>query len=413
MTTAGEIPSRPRRIALVTQGYCRGGGVPTVARWLRSSLESTGNYSVDIHDLATSSKDATSRRLARPKTWLRRSLRSPSGSDDGVQHWGANAVEVEFMRYRPRVELTRVLRNYDLIQVVTGGPALAAAVIKADIRVVLQAATTAAWERESQLADQAIAKRAWRQGMMALTSRVERCALHDVDVVLVENDAMLDHVRALGQQNVIKAPPGVDTDRFIPESSGWSSDGYLLSVCRLGDERKGLDRIILAYGEMVRADARVPDLVLAGEGDLAPATAELVRNLGLASRVHVRSGVDASELVRLYQGASVFLQTSHEEGLGMSVLEAMACGLPVVCTDTAGTRETVENGVTGWLVVQGPDHVVAGEVAKRVLAALDGGGADMGSLGRDRCLRMFSLDVTLRRFTAVYDSLAPISHENA
>src|SRR5664280_400826 len=280
MTTAGEIPSHPRRIALVTQGYCSGGGVPTVARWLRSGLESTGNYSIDIHDLATSSKDNTSRRLARPKTWFRRSLRSPSGSDDGVQHWGANAVEVEFMRYRPRVELTRTLRSYDLIQVVNGEPALAAAVTRAGIPVVLQVATTAAWERESQRAGQARAALTWRQGMAALTSRVERSALHDVDMVLVENDAMLEHVRSLGQQNVVKAPPGLDTDRFTLGLGGWRSNGYLLSVCRLGDERKGLDRMVLAYGEMVRADARVPDLVLAGLGDLAPRTAEIIGNLG-------------------------------------------------------------------------------------------------------------------------------------
>ena len=406
MTTTGEMRPRPGRIALVTQGFCTGGGVSTVARWLRNGLESTGNYSVDIHDLATSSKDATSRRLARPKTWLRRSLRWPSDFDDGVQHWGANAVEVEFMRYRPRVELTRILRTYDLIQVVNGEPALAAAVTRAGIPVVLQVATTAAWERESQLSGQARAALTWRQGMTALTSRVERSALHDVDMVLVENEAMFEHVLALGQQNVVKAPPGLDTDRFTPGPGGWQSNGYLLSVCRLGDARKGLDRMVLAYGQMVRADTRVPDLVLAGLGDLAPATAELVRSLGLASRVHVRSGVDAGDLVRLYQGASVFLQTSHEEGLGMSVLEAMACGLPVVCTDTAGTRETVDSGATGWLVAQGPDHVVAGEVAKRVLALLDGGGAAMGTRGRDRCLRMFSLDVTLRRFTAVYDALA-------
>ena len=408
MTISGEMRSRPRRIALVTQGFCIGGGVSTVARWLRSGLESTGNYSVDIHDLATSSKDAMSRRLARPKTWLRRSLSWPSGSDDGVWHWGANAVEVELMRYRPRVELTRTLRSYDLIQVVNGGPALAAAVTRAGIPVVLQVASTAAWERESQLAGQARAARIWRQGMTALTSRVERSALRDVDMVLVLNDVMLEHVRALGQLNVVKAPPGLDTDRFTPGLGGWRSNGYLLSVCRFGDARKGLDRMVLAYGEMVRADGRVPDLVLAGLGDLTSAIAKIVRSLGLASRVHVRSGVDANELVRLYQSASVFVQTSYDEGLGMSVLEAMACGLPVVCTDTAGTRETVDSGATGWLVAQGPDHVVAGEVAERVLAVLDGGGAAMGAQGRDRCLRMFSLDVTLNRFTAVYDALAPI-----
>jgi len=334
--------------------------------------------------------------------------KKPTDIDDGVQHWGANAVEVEFMRYRPRVELTRTLRSYDLIQVVNGGPALAAAVTRSGIPVVLQVASTAARERESQLAGQSRAALTWRHVMTVLTSRVERSALHDVDMVLAENDTMLEYVRALGQQNVVKAPPGLDTDRFTPGPGGWRSNGYLLSVCRLGDTRKGLDRMVLAYGEMVRANARVPDLVLAGLGDLAPATAEIVRSLGLASRVHVRSGVDASELVRLYQGASVFLQTSHDEGLGMSVLEAMACGLPVVCTDTAGTRETVDNGATGWLVAQGLDHVVAGELAKRALAVLDGGGEAMGAQGRERCLCMFSLDVTLSRFTAVYDALAPI-----
>jgi glycosyltransferase involved in cell wall biosynthesis len=306
------------------------------------------------------------------------------------------------------VELTRTLRSYDLIQVVNGGPALAAAVTRAGIPVVLQVASTAAWERESQLAGQARAARIWRKGMTALTSRVERSALRDVDMVLVLNDVMLEHVRALGQLNVVKAPPGLDTDRFTPGLGGWRSNGYLLSVCRFGDARKGLDRMVLAYGEMVRADGRVPDLVLAGLGDLTSAIAKIVRSLGLASRVHVRSGVDANELVRLYQSASVFVQTSYDEGLGMSVLEAMACGLPVVCTDTAGTRETVDSGATGWLVAQGPDHVVAGEVAERVLAVLDGGGAAMGAQGRDRCLRMFSLDVTLNRFTAVYDALAPI-----
>ena len=405
MTTNGERPPRPRRIALVTQGFCIGGGVSTVARWLRSGLESTGKYSVDVHDLATSSKDTASRRLTSPKTWLQRSLRWPSDSDDSVQHWGANAVEVELMRYRPRVELTATLRSYDLIQVVNGGPALAAAVTRSGIPVVLQVASTASWERESQLASQVGATLKWHHAMTKLTSRVERSALHDVDVVLVENDAMLEHVRALGQQNVVKAPPGLDTERFTPGPSGWRDNGYLLSVCRLGDPRKGLDRMVLAYGEMVRANTKVPDLVLAGLGDLAPSTAEIVRSLGLASRVHVRSGVDANELVRLYQGASVFLQTSYDEGLGMSVLEAMACGLPVVCTDTAGTRETVDSGATGWLVAQGSDHVVAGEVAKRVLATLDSVGAAMGAEGRDRCLRMFSLEVTLSRFTAVYDTL--------
>jgi glycosyltransferase involved in cell wall biosynthesis len=410
MAIGSEMRLRPLRIALVTQGFDSGGGVSTVVKWLRSGLESTGTVSVDIHDLATWSKDGNSRRLAKPRTWVRRSLMLLPGSDDGVRHWGANAVELEWMRYRPRAELTKVLRDYDLIQVVNGEPALAAAVTKSGPPVVLQVATTAKWERESQFVGQGSAALAWRRGMAALTSRIERSALRDVDAVLVENDAMLKHVRSLGQLNVVKAPPGLDTDLFRPGLGGWRRDGYLLSVCRLGDARKGLDRMVLAYAEMVRLDAGVPDLVLAGLGELAPTTVQIVRSLNLTSKVRVRSNLSPEELVDLYQGASVFLQTSFEEGLGMSVLEAMACGLPIVSTDTAGSRETVIHGETGWLVAQGPDHVVAGEVAKRVLAAVDGEGGAMGAKGRDRCLRMYSLNITLSRFTASYDALTRGGH---
>jgi glycosyltransferase involved in cell wall biosynthesis len=242
--------------------------------------------------------------------------------------------------------------------------------------------------------------------MTALTSRIELSALNDVDVVLVYNDILLNHVRALGQQSVIKAPPGVDTDRFTPSPGGWRANGYLLSLCRLNDTRKGLDRMVLAYDQMLRADPEVPDLVLAGKGELPHHMTEMIRGLNLASKVHVRSGVDPSELPRLYQGASVFLLTSHEEGFGMSVLEAMACGLPVVSTETAGTRETVSNGRTGWLVAQDADTVVADEVAKRTLAVLQASGKDLGAQARTRCLSIFSLEVTLHRFIDVYDSLA-------
>lgn len=310
------------------------------------------------------------------------------------------------MRYRPRSELTRALRTYDLVQVVSGGPALAAVAKYAAVPVVLQTASTVAWERESRPAGQLRVADKWRREMTALTSRIELSALNDVDVVLVYNDILLNHVRALGQQSVIKAPPGVDTDRFTPSPGGWRANGYLLSLCRLNDTRKGLDRMVLAYDQMLRADPEVPDLVLAGKGELPHHMTEMIRGLNLASKVHVRSGVDPSELPRLYQGASVFLLTSHEEGFGMSVLEAMACGLPVVSTETAGTRETVSNGRTGWLVAQDADTVVADEVAKRTLAVLQASGKDLGAQARTRCLSIFSLEVTLHRFIDVYDSLA-------
>lgn len=395
-----------RRIALVTHGFEVGAGVPTVARWLRDSLHSAGGYSVDVHDLATSSRDGLSRRLVVPSSWVRSSLRDRSVADDSVTHWGANAVEIETMRYRQRRELTRLLKDYHIIHVVSGTPAWANAVIGTGVPTVLQPFTSVAWERERSLTEQVGLGGLWHRGMTFLTHRIELRALREVDAVLAPNAAMLEYARSSGQRRLVKAVSGVDADRFSPPATGWQCDGYLLSVCRLGDPRKGLERMMRAYASMLEIDAAAtPPLVIAGKGKLAGPVRALIGDLGLHSRVTVQSDVAPSDLVELYRGASVFLQTSYEEGLGVSVLEAMACGVPVVATETAGTTETVVNGVTGWLVTQAPGTDVPRLFARRVLDTLERDGRAMGARARVRCLETFSRDATLRVFTDLYEEL--------
>ncbi|PZS30714.1 MAG: hypothetical protein DLM58_13090 [Pseudonocardiales bacterium] len=399
-----QLRSRPIAIALVCQGMDAGGGVPAVVRWLQDGLAASGNYTVHVHDLAASRTDQASRRILSPRSWTRASLQNDLASASWMTHWGANAVEIEVMRYRPRTELTRVLSRYDVIQVVAGSSALAAAVVCVPAPVCIQVATTAAWERASQVSAQPRAVRVWRRVMTALTARVERKALRAADFVMVENDTMLAHVLELGQRRVGKAPPGVDTDRFVPNPHGWRRDGYLLSVCRLSDPRKGLDRMIRAYSELTKIKANAPDLMLVGKGDLTTRHWALIDALNLRSRLQVRSDVPAGSLPSLYQGASLFLQTSHEEGLGIAALEAMASGLPVVCTETAGSRETVVDGVTGWLVSQNPERDVVHLMADRISRVTrDDTGAQMGSRGRQRCTDQFSFSSALRAFTDAYD----------
>jgi glycosyltransferase involved in cell wall biosynthesis len=397
---------RPRRIAVVTHGLEIGGGVPVVARWLQSSLRDAGQYDVDIHDLATSSCDTSSRRVAKPQTWARRSLQdrrkeAPRSTD----HWGANAVELEFMRYQRRRELTRVLRRYDLIQVVAGSPAWSLPAGGCGRPVALQVATTASWERRSQLAVQSTISRGYRRLMTVATSRIERRALHSVDAVLVENSEMHSLLESLGHGYIVHAPPGIDTDLYTPSGRGWRREGYLLSVCRLGDPRKGLDRTVRAYAELVMANERAPNLIMAGKGRISDSLGRLISALEIGHRVKVISDLAPADLVETYRGASVFLQTSHEEGLGLSVLEAMACGLPVVATRTAGSSVTVIDGVTGWLIPQNPENEIPAAMAARISMLLAGDGGTIAFAARERCVSAFSSRVALKRFTDVYEDL--------
>ena len=393
-----------RRIALITQGYQTAGGVQSAARWLTKGLRVAG-FDVEIFDLATSRADAFSRRLTAPTTWFRATLLAADPSDAQVTHVGASGVEFEPLRYLPRAKLSTELNRFDLVQVVAGGPALALAALKCGRPVVLQVATRVAWERVSQLSAMSGPMAIWRNVTTKIVSLMERTALRRSDVVLVLNSEMQEFARSVGQSQVVLAPPGVDTDLFTPRNEGWDSAGYLLSVCRLDDARKGLDRLVRSYALMTASRPSMPDLVLAGRGELPIPLGRLIVDLGLADRVRVLSDVPQIELPSLYRGASVYLQSSHEEGLGISVIEAMACGLPVVGTETAGTRETIANGETGWLVPQMPLDQISIVMAARVLSVLSDDSGEMSFHARRRCVAEYSLEVTLIRFIDVYDTL--------
>ncbi|ASW54498.1 glycosyltransferase family 4 protein [Plantactinospora sp. KBS50] len=396
----------PARIALLSHGLDRGGGVPGVARWLLDGLRGAG-HPVDLYDLAVSRADETSRRLLAPGSWSRRSLRDSRSAPLPHEHWGGNAVELEIMRYRPRRELTRALRGYDLIQVVAGAPAWAAPALPAGRPVVLQVASTVRWERATPTAAAPGPARALRQGMTALTSRLERRVLRRVAAVLAENRPMFEHVRRHGQPRVRLAPPGIDVDVFTPHPAGWRARGPLLSVCRLNDPRKGLERMIRGYAQLRRlvgAD-RCPPLVLAGRDRPAQTVLRLIDRFGLTETVLIRSDVPPAALPALYRDASVFLQTSYEEGLGLAVLEAMASGLPVVSTDSAGSRQLVRTGSTGWLVPQHPEADVPGLVADRAAQLLTGRGGEFGAQGRAFCVEHYSTKRTLDRFLETYDEV--------
>jgi glycosyltransferase involved in cell wall biosynthesis len=397
-----ESDTHSPRIALVTQGYQSAGGVQTAARWLVRGLRGAG-FEVEIFDLASSRFDASSRRLLSPASWRRPTILVADPSEFQVTHVGANAVELEPLRYFPRAELSTELNRCDLVQVVAGGPSLALAAIRSRRPIVLLVATKVAWERASQPTGTGAALALWRGGMTKVVSAMERVALMRADTVLVLNNEMQEFVRTVGQTRVVLAPSGVDTRHFTPRTEGWDSAGYLLSVCRLNDARKGLDRLIRSYALMTTLRPSVPALVLAGLGELPTRLRELIAELGLAERVSVRSDVPQAELPSLYRGASVYLQASYEEGLGISVIEAMACGLPVVSTDTAGTRETVAHGDTGWLVSQGSE--VESLIAERTISIWDDDAQAMSRRARSRAVSLFSDQATLSRFLEVYDQL--------
>lgn len=139
---------------------------------------------------------------------------------------------------------------------------------------------------------------------------------------------------------------GVCTRTFRPPAGPRrAGPPRLLTVSRLV-QRKGLEDLIAAIAD---PSLSVCTLTIAGEGRLQSQLVALARSLGVADRVGFTGRIHGDDLSECYRNADFFVLPSHAESCSMSLLEAMASGLPIVAARTGGIPELVEDPVNGRL----------------------------------------------------------------
>jgi 1,2-diacylglycerol 3-alpha-glucosyltransferase len=179
------------------------------------------------------------------------------------------------------------------------------------------------------------------------------------DLVLAPSEFVARRLRTQGVGRPIEVlPTGVDLERFRPGDRGVArrllglhpDERVLLYVGRL-DREKNLEFLIDAIARACTPRLR---LLLVGRGTRADALRRLVTARGLADRVELRGGCPPDGLPAYYQAADAFVFASTTETQGLAVLEAMACGLPVVAVRASGIEEVVTDGVSGLLAPEDP-----------------------------------------------------------
>ncbi|GAB4346711.1 MAG: glycosyltransferase family 4 protein [Candidatus Abyssubacteria bacterium] len=140
---------------------------------------------------------------------------------------------------------------------------------------------------------------------------------------------------------------GLDHSLYTPDESVRSKAPLVACVTRL-KRYKGVHLLLQA---MTQVKIAVPDvrLLVAGSGDYAPALHTLARKLDLGDSVEFTGFITDEEKAELYRRAHVSVNPSSKEGWGLNVIEANACGTPVVAADVPGLRDSVVNGETGLL----------------------------------------------------------------
>jgi len=189
-------------------------------------------------------------------------------------------------------------------------------------------------------------------------------------------------------------PYGIDTQAFSPNSHSTQSPPVLLTVGRL-ERRKGIDVLLRAMPEVWRSFPDTQVRLVGNESDFSRSDLMEMVSADKREQISFPGFLSRDQLVAEYQHATIYVTPTQYETFGYTVLEAMACGRPVVATRVGAIPELVEDGETG-LLSPWNDHVALSEAILELLSN-PARAARMGSAGRAKALKFFSLEKVVQR----------------
>jgi glycosyltransferase involved in cell wall biosynthesis len=233
--------------------------------------------------------------------------------------------------------------------------------------------------------------------------RVIRHILEHASTVIVLSERLQSYVGTIAPSaRVVTIHNFVDDARIETEAKRASvtrSSTMLLFLGEIG-HRKGIHDLVRALPEISKS---IPDvrLVAGGSGDI-DAVRRRIEELGIAKHVILPGYVSGPEKFRLLAEAAIYVLPSYNEGVPISILEAMSVGLPIVTTPVGGIPDVIRDGEEGFLVSPGSID----QLARRIIELLSNENLRMrmGDAARRRLQTAFSPEKSLCALQALYES---------
>jgi len=195
-------------------------------------------------------------------------------------------------------------------------------------------------------------------------------------------------------------PVGVDQKRFF-SSGAKQIPNSLFFLGRL-EERKGID-FLLRTIPLIKKRLNDIQLFVGGSGALYPFLSRYTRDNHLEENVHFLGTIDDALLNEWYNKVSLIVVPSVFEGFGLTAVEAMACGTPVIASNADGLRDVIEDGINGFLV---PYNDVSA-LSTRILDLLENGSglSKLSKNGKKKVATVFNWDIISKDVLAVYENV--------
>ncbi len=170
----------------------------------------------------------------------------------------------------------------------------------------------------------------------------------------------------MNSEKTIVFPWGVDLEHFVPTAEPRPQDTFTLFCNRSWEERYGVDVLARAFVKVAQQKDNV-DLILLNGGSQGAKLRQIFVSGGVLDRVTFGGQISQIDLPAWYHMADLYISPSHVDGSSVSLMEALACGLPCLVSDIPANKEWVFEGVNGWLFRDGDSD----QLAEKILAAMN------------------------------------------
>ena len=191
------------------------------------------------------------------------------------------------------------------------------------------------------------------------------------------SDANVSHNNAvafgMNPEKTVIFPWGVDIEQFAPKkekrgkktATSSNRKSVTLFCSRTWESIYGVDVLAKAFVRVAQEDPNV-NLILLGGGSQGTYIRQILMRGGVMERVHFGGQVGQRDLPRWYHMADIYISPSHVDGTSVTLLEALASGLPCLVSDIPGNRDWIEDGVNGWRFRDGDVDDLAGKIRSAI-----------------------------------------------
>ena len=225
------------------------------------------------------------------------------------------------------------------------------------------------------------------------------------NVILSTSNIMKVEIEKYSNRPITVIPFGVDIKKFVPSDKISSSEQKIvIGIIKTLEENYGISYLIEAFALLKKKYSdNAFKLLIVGKGSQRKALEKMVRNFNLEKDVEFTGYIDPQEIQNYHKQIDISVIPSISESFGVSAVESMACGKPVIASNVGGLAEIIEHEKTGILVEPKSAYAIFKALDEMIIHKESR--FILGNAAREKVLKIYNWDNSVKLMNDVYEKI--------